>query len=36
MVLQDGYVEMIVLHPEMIDSFGRMPDLSDRAPAHAR
>lgn len=36
MVMQDGYIEMIVLHPEMIESFGRRPDLSDYAPVPAR
>jgi hypothetical protein len=36
MVLQDGYIEMIVLHPVMIESFGRRPDLSDYSPVPAR
>lgn len=27
LVRQDGYVEMVVLHPEMIESFGRRCDL---------
>ncbi len=36
MVLQDGYVEMIVLHPEMIENFGRRSDLSDYASAPRR
>lgn len=35
-VRQDGYIEMIVLDPTMIDSFGRRPDLSDYVPALAR
>lgn len=27
MVRQEGYVEMVILHAEMIESFGRRPDL---------
>ncbi len=36
LVRQDRYIEMVVLDPEMIESFGRRPDLSDYAPALAR
>lgn len=27
LVLQDGYVEMVVLHPEMIENLGRMSEI---------
>lgn len=36
LVRQNGYVEMVVLDPEMIEIFGRRSDLSDYAPAPAR
>jgi hypothetical protein len=35
-VQQDGYIEMVVLDPGMIENFGRRSDLSDYAPALAR
>ncbi|MNU60499.1 hypothetical protein D3C71_496910 [compost metagenome] len=36
LVRQDGYIEMVVLDPGMIESFGRRADLSDYAPAPSR